>query len=115
QIGGPTGAFIVIVYGIVQTYGVSGLVIATFIAGILLVAMGFARLGSVIRYIPYPLIVGFTSGIAIVIFSSQVKDLFGLHMGAVPADFVAKWRTYLPGFRTFSGYALLLSFSTVGI
>jgi len=115
QIGGPTGAFIVIVYGIVQTYGVSGLIIATFMAGIVLIAMGIARLGSVIRYIPYPLIVGFTSGIALVIFSSQVKDLLGLHMGTVPADFVAKWKTYLHYFPTSSYYALLLSLCTIGI
>src|SRR3984957_5521507 len=72
QIGGPTGAFIVIVYGIVQQYGVNGLIIATFIAGIMLVVMGFARLGSVIKFIPYPLIVGFTAGIAVIILSSQV-------------------------------------------
>lgn len=115
QIGGPTGAFIVIVYGIVQTYGIGGLVIATFIAGILLIAMGLARLGSVIKYIPYPLIVGFTSGIAIVIFSSQVKDLLGLKMGAVPADFPAKWQTYFQHLHTSSIYATLLSIATIVI
>src|SRR5579872_4760870 len=115
QIGGPTGAFIVIVYGIVQTYGVGGLVIATFIAGILLIVMGLARLGSVIKYIPYPLIVGFTSGIAIVIFSSQMKDLLGLKMGAAPADFPAKWAAYFHYFPTSSGYAALLSIITVAI
>ncbi|HVS96650.1 MAG TPA: SulP family inorganic anion transporter, partial [Puia sp.] len=115
QIGGPTGAFIVIVYGIVQTYGVGGLVIATFIAGILLVAMGLARLGSVIKYIPYPLIVGFTSGIAVVIFSSQVKDLLGLTMGAVPADFPAKWMAYFHYFPTAHAYAALIGVVTVAI
>lgn len=115
QIGGPTGAFIVIVYGIVQSYGVSGLVIATFIAGILLIVMGLARLGSVIKYIPYPLIVGFTSGIAIVIFSSQVKDLLGLKMGSVPADFPAKWRAYFHYFPTTGLYPTLLGIATVGI
>jgi SulP family sulfate permease len=115
QIGGPTGAFIVIVYGIVQTYGIGGLVIATFIAGILLIAMGLARLGSVIKYIPYPLIVGFTSGIAIVIFSSQVKDLLGLRMGQVPADFPARWQTYFHYLPTFDVYALLLSIATIAI
>src|SRR6187431_3477775 len=83
QIGGPTGAFIVIVYGIVQLHGVNGLIIATFMAGIMLIIMGLARLGSVIKFIPHPLIIGFTSGIALVIFSSQVKDFFGLQMGAV--------------------------------
>jgi SulP family sulfate permease len=115
QIGGPTGAFIVIVYGIVQSYGAGGLVVATFLAGILLIAMGFARLGSVIKYIPYPLIVGFTSGIAVVIFSSQVKDLLGLHMGAVPADFPAKWSAYFHAFPTSSLYAALLSIVTIAI
>src|SRR5215207_2423476 len=87
QIGGPTGAFIVIVYGIVQVHGVNGLIIATFMAGVMLIIMGFARLGSVIKFIPHPLIIGFTSGIAVIIFSSQLKDLFGLKMGNVPADF----------------------------
>ncbi len=115
QIGGPTGAFIVIVYGIVQSHGVGGLVIATFIAGILLIGMGLARLGSVIRFIPYPLIVGFTSGIAVVIFSSQVKDLLGLQMGVVPADFRQKWLTYFHYFPTGSLYAILLSAGTVAL
>jgi SulP family sulfate permease len=91
QIGGPTGAFIVIVYGIVQVHGIDGLIIATFMAGVMLIIMGFARLGSVIKFIPHPLIIGFTSGIALIIFSSQVKDFFGLKMGAIPTDFVAKW------------------------
>ena len=78
QIGGPTGAFIVIVYGIVQQYGVNGLIIATFMAGLMLMAMGFVRFGGVIKFIPHPLIVGFTTGIAVIIFSSQMKDFFGL-------------------------------------
>ena len=91
QIGGPTGAFIVIVYGIVQQFGINGLIIATFIAGVILIIMGIARLGAIIKFIPYPLIVGFTSGIAIIIFSSQMKDFFGLKMGEVPADFTDKW------------------------
>ena len=95
QIGGPTGAFIVIVYGIVQVYGINGLIIATFMAGIMLIIMGFARLGSVIKFIPHPLIIGFTSGIAVLIFSSQIKDFFGLKMGAVPADFLDKWKAYI--------------------
>src|SRR5215204_679468 len=94
QIGGPTGAFIVIVYGIVQQFGVNGLIIATFIAGIMLMLMGFARFGSVIKFIPHPLIVGFTTGIAVIIFSSQLKDLLGLNMGAVPSDFIDKWQAY---------------------
>jgi sulfate permease, SulP family len=92
QIGGPTGAFVVIVYGIVQKYGVDGLIVATLIAGVFLVAIGLARLGSIIKFIPHPVIIGFTSGIAVIIFSSQVKDLLGLRMGAVPAEFIDKWR-----------------------
>ena len=90
QIGGPTGAFVVIVYGIVQKYGIDGLTVATLMAGVLLVVMGVAKLGTAIKFIPHPVITGFTSGIAVIIFSSQVKDLFGLRMGAVPADFLAK-------------------------
>ncbi|MFI5334873.1 MAG: SulP family inorganic anion transporter, partial [Chlamydiales bacterium] len=87
QIGGPTGAFVVIVYDIILRQGYQGLVIATLLAGILLLLMGFFRLGSLIKYIPYPLITGFTSGIALVIFSSQIKDFLGLEMGTPPADF----------------------------
>jgi SulP family sulfate permease len=94
QIGGPTGAFIVVVYGIVQQFGISGLIIATFLAGILLIIMGLTRLGNMIKFIPYPLIVGFTTGIAVIIFSSQVKDFLGLKMGNVPADFISKWLAY---------------------
>jgi SulP family sulfate permease len=94
QIGGPTGAFIVIVYGIVQQFGINGLIIATFIAGVLLVIMGLTKLGSAIKYIPYPLIIGFTTGIALIIFSSEVKDFLGLKMGNVPADFISKWLAY---------------------
>lgn len=106
QIGGPTGAFIVIVYGIVQAHGINGLIIATFMAGVMLVIMGFARLGSVIKFIPHPLIIGFTSGIAVLIFSSQMKDLFGLKMDAVPADFLDKWESYLGSFVTLNPYAI---------
>ncbi len=113
QIGGPTGAFIVIVYGIVQVYGINGLVIATFIAGIMLIIMGFARLGAVIKFIPHPLIIGFTSGIALIIFSSQVKDFLGLKMGAVPADFVDKWRSYIAYFQTINIYTVLIGAVTV--
>ena len=94
QIGGPTGAFIVIVYGIVQTYGINGLIIATFMAGIMLIILGIARAGAVIKFIPHPLIIGFTSGIALIIFSSQVKDFLGLKMGNVPADFLEKWHLF---------------------
>ena len=94
QIGGPTGAFVVIVYGIVAKYGYDGLVLCTILAGIILIVMGLTRMGALIKFIPYPVITGFTSGIAVIIFSSQVKDLFGLKMGAVPPDFVQKWTAY---------------------
>ena len=113
QIGGPTGAFIVIVYGIVQVHGVNGLIIATFMAGIMLIIMGLARLGSVIKFIPHPLIIGFTSGIALIIFSSQMKDFFGLKMGAVPVDFIDKWKSYIHYFNTLNIYAALIAAATV--
>jgi SulP family sulfate permease len=113
QIGGPTGAFIVIVYGIVQQYGVNGLIISTFIAGIMLMLMGFARFGSVIKFIPHPLIVGFTTGIAIIIFSSEIKDFFGLRMGEVPADFIEKWQVYFLHFLSVNWYAAAIGAGTV--
>ena len=94
QIGGPTGAFIVIIYGIVQQFGINGLIVATFMAGILLVIMGLTKLGSAIKFIPYPLIIGFTTGIAVIIFSSEIKDFLGLKMGNVPVDFISKWLAY---------------------
>jgi len=115
QIGGPTGAFIVIVYGIVQTHGINGLIIATFIAGIMLIIMGLARLGAVIKFIPHPLITGFTSGIALIIFSSQIKDFFGLQMDAVPADFLTKWKIYLHHFGSINLYAVLIAAATAVI
>lgn len=101
QIGGPTGAFIVIVYDIIQRYGYDGLVIATMLAGLLLIVMGFARLGTVIKFIPYPVTVGFTSGIALIIFTSQLRDLCGLPIERVPSEFIEKlevYREHLPGF-----------------
>ena len=100
QIGGPTGAFVVIVYGIVAKYGYEGLVICTVIAGVILVALGLARMGALIKFIPYPVVTGFTAGIAVIIFSSQVKDFLGLKMGAVPAEFVEKWTTYAGHFHS---------------
>ena len=106
QIGGPTGAFIVVVYGIVQQYGVNGLVIATFMAGVLLMAMGIGRLGNAIKFIPFPLIIGFTTGIAVIIFSSEMKDFFGLEMGSVPADFISKWLAYGQNITTVNIYAV---------
>ena len=93
QIGGPTGAFIVIIYGIIQQFGLAGLTIATVMAGILLIAMGLTRLGSVIKFVPYPVIVGFTAGIAVTIFSTQMNDFFGLGLSDVPANFVDSGHT----------------------
>ena len=95
QISGPTGAFIVIVYGIVQQYGYDGLAVATLIAGVLLVLMGLMRMGAFLKFVPYPVVVGFTSGIALIIFSSQVSDLLGLRLEKVPADFIEKWTEYI--------------------
>ncbi len=98
QIGGPTGAFIVIIYGIIQEFGLAGLMIATVMAGILLIIMGFAKLGSVIKFVPYPVIVGFTAGIALTIFSTQMNDFFGLGLKDVPANFIDKWVFYAQHF-----------------
>ncbi len=106
QIGGPTGAFIVIVYGIIQQFGIEGLAIATVMAGIMLVLMGVFKLGTIIRFIPYPIVVGFTSGIALTIFTTQIKDLFGLTMDKVPADFISKWIAYFNSFDTTNWIAL---------
>ena len=94
QIGGPTGAFIIIVYGIIQQYGMQGLTIATLMAGVFLILLGVLRLGTIIKYIPYPIVVGFTSGIAVTIFTTQIKDLLGMRMDTVPADFIEKWIAY---------------------
>lgn len=109
QIGGPTGAFVVIVYGIVQVHGIDGLLIATMMAGVILIGLGVARLGTVIKFIPYPVTIGFTSGIALIIFSSQVKDLLGLDMGAIPADFVAKWHGYFNSAETFNPWSVAVA------
>ena len=94
QIGGPTGAFIVTVYGIIQQFGLEGLAVATAMAGVMLVLMGLLRLGVVIRFIPYPIVIGFTSGIALTIFTTQVGDFLGLGLRDVPADFLSKWAVY---------------------
>lgn len=113
QIGGPTGAFIVIVYAVVQEFGVDGLIVATFMAGIILIAMGLARFGNLLKYIPHPLIVGFTSGIAVIIFSSQVKDFFGLPIETVPADFVEKWQVYALNFTGINWVAVSIAVGTI--
>ena len=113
QIGGPTGAFIVILYGIVQQYGVNGLMIATIMAGVILVVMGLSQLGSLIKFIPYPVIVGFTSGIAVIIFSSEVKDFLGLQMAKVPADFIDKWAAYIQALPTTSPETLMIGMAAL--
>lgn len=105
QIGGPTGAFIVIVYGIIQQYGQSGLMVATLLAGAFLILLGLLRLGTIIKYMPYPIVVGFTSGIAVTIFSTQIKDFFGLTISNVPGDFLEKWGVYFQHFSTIDPYA----------
>ena len=115
QIGGPTGAFIVIVYGIVQEYGIEGLTIATFLAGFLLMLMGFLQFGRLLKYFPYTLITGFTTGIAVIIFSSQVKDLLGLEMGQVPASFLEKWAAYAGHFASINPYAVGIGLATIFI
>ncbi len=98
QIGGPTGAFIIIIYGIIQQYGIEGLTIATLLAGVFLILFGVLHLGTIIKYIPYPIVVGFTSGIALTIFTTQIKDLLGLTMASVPSDFIEKWIAYFAAF-----------------
>lgn len=113
QIGGPTGAFIVIVYAIVQEHGVGGLTLATFMAGFLIIGMGLARLGNYLKFIPYPLIVGFTSGIALIIFSSQIKDFFGLPIEDLPADFTEKWKVYGSNFSQINWLAFTIAMGTV--
>ncbi len=115
QIGGPTGAFVVIVYGIVQKYGIDGLTVATLMAGVLLVIMGLAKLGSVIKFIPHPVITGFTSGIAVIIFSSEVKDLFGLRMGVVPAAFLPKWAAFAANASNVTPAAIAIAALTLAI
>ncbi len=119
QIGGPTGAFIVIVYGIVQNpqYGIKGLIIATIMAGVILILLGVFKLGKIIKFIPYPIIVGFTSGIAVTIFTTQIADIFGLNFGEekVPGDFVGKWAIYFKYFSTINWWNTLVSLASIAI
>ncbi|HPS25860.1 MAG TPA: sulfate permease [Bacteroidales bacterium] len=115
QIGGPTGAFIVVVYGIIQNYGTEGLAVATLMAGVFLLLMGLFKLGSVIRFIPYPIVVGFTSGIAVTIFSTQIKDLFGMQIEKVPADFISKWGVYFEHLNTVSVWSLVVGLLSIVI
>lgn len=117
QIGGPTGAFIVIIYGIIQEYGISGLTVATLMAGVLLILLGVFKLGAVVKFIPYPIIVGFTSGIALTIFTTQIADIFGLQFGdeKVPGDFIGKWLLYFKHFDTVNWWNAIVSFASVFI
>jgi SulP family sulfate permease len=115
QIGGPTGAFVVIVYGIVTQFGYDGLVICTVIAGAILIILGLARMGALIKFIPYPVITGFTSGIAVIIFSSQMKDFLGLKMGTVPAGFMDKWVAYADRIQTADVATIAIAIGTMAV
>lgn len=115
QIGGPTGAFIIIIYGIIQQYGFEGLTIATIMAGVFLILFGLLRLGTIIKFIPYPIVVGFTSGIAVTIFTTQIKDLFGLDITNVPADFFDKWACYFQNFSTADLWSSIVGVGSVVI
>ena len=113
QIGGPTGAFIVIIYGIIQQHGLTGLLIATIMAGILLIFMGLFKLGNVIKFVPYPVIIGFTAGIAVTIFSTQMNDLFGMGIQDAPADFIHKWICYFQHWRDINWWAFAIGVASL--
>jgi len=113
QIGGPTGAFIVIVYGIIEKNGIDGLIISTIMAGVILIVFGFLRLGTLLKYFPHPLIVGFTSGIALVIFSTQIKDALGLNVEKVPSEFLDKWQVYFENIHSFNPIAFIITIVTI--
>ncbi len=115
QVSGPTGAFVVLIYSIVQGHGYEGLVVATIMAGIFLIAMGCMRFGMMIKFIPYPVTIGFTSGLAVVLFTGQVRDLLGLHLERLPVDFVERWHVYLLNLSHTNLYALFLSLLGIGI
>ena len=115
QIGGPTGAFIVIVAGIINQYGIQGLTVATLMAGVFLIGFGLLRLGTIIKYIPYPIIVGFTSGIAVTIFTTQVKDLLGMQMTDVPGDFIEKWIAYFQHLGSIDLWSAVVGIASVVI
>ena len=115
QIGGPTGAFIIIIYGIIQQYGFEGLTIATLMAGVFLIMFGVLHLGTIIKYIPYPIIVGFTSGIALTIFTTQIKDLLGLTMASVPSDFIEKWIAYVGSMPTIDWWSAGVGIGSVAL
>lgn len=113
QIGGPTGAFTVIIYGIVHKYGIDGLIISTVLAGIILVIFGLLKFGSLLEYLPHSLIVGFTSGIALVIFSTQIKDALGLTIEKVPSEFYGKWVTYFLNINSINWTAFSITVITI--
>ncbi|MFC3051364.1 SulP family inorganic anion transporter [Kordiimonas pumila] len=115
QIGGPTGAFIVVVFNVIAEHGYDGLLLATILAGFILILAGYARFGQVIRYIPYPVVTGFTAGIAVIIASSQVQDFFGLSLDAVPAEFLSRWAAYVHGFPSMSMVAVVVGLSALFI
>lgn len=115
QIGGPTAAFVVIIYGIIQSYGIDGLIVATIMAGIILIIMGIAHFGSLIKFIPYTITTGFTAGIAITLLVGQLKDFFGLDMGAVPSEFLEKIAAYAKNFHTINFHALLIGVVALAI
>lgn len=113
QIGGPTGAFIIIIYGIIQEHGITGLLIATIMAGILLILMGLFKLGNIIKFVPYPVIIGFTAGIAVTIFTTQMNDLFGLGIEDAPADFIHKWICYFEHWRDINWWAFAIGIASL--
>ncbi|MGV8095033.1 MAG: SulP family inorganic anion transporter [Mangrovibacterium sp.] len=115
QIGGPTGAFIVIVYGIIQVYGLDGLIISTILAGVILIVMGLLKLGSLLKFIPHPLIVGFTSGIALTIFSTQINDALGMEIKNIPSEFIDKWITYFAHLGDVNPVAIIVTMVTIVI
>ena len=117
QIGGPTGAFIVIIYSIIQEYGIEGLMIATMLAGIILILLGIFRLGTIIKFIPYPIIIGFTSGIAVTIFTTQIADIFGLNFNGekIPGDFIGKWILYFRHFDSVNWWNFGVSIISIAI
>ncbi|BDR86718.1 SulP family inorganic anion transporter [Clostridium tetani] len=115
QIGGPTGAFVVIIYGIIEKYGIDGLIVATLMAGIMLVIFGLLKFGSLIKYISYPITVGFTAGIAVTLFSTQVKDFLGLSINKVPSEFLPKWSMYISNMGTINWVTLALGVFSLAV
>ncbi len=113
QVGGPTGSFIVIVFGIVQKYGIEGLMVATCLAGIIMLLMGLVKAGTIIKFIPYPIVIGYTAGVAVTIFTTQIKDLFGLTMQSNSADFISSWSGYISAFDTFTISSVVVSLATI--